>query len=241
MDIAKTASALKQRGDTAFRQGKYALATEFYTQAIGADHDVSPTLYTNCAQAELKQHKYREAIVSCTNALALDTRNVKALGRRGTAYARLGEHLKAEHDLQVALLVEPTNKTLARELETVKKVVKPGMEQPRNSLVFERAWREYGAHPELLYEYLRHISAEELPMLFRTSLESRHIAQIATAAEYAQSERNDAKFGATLLGALPRVERFALAVLFLGEGDRHLVQKIIKSSECEHVLAAQYE
>ncbi|KAJ1896995.1 hypothetical protein LPJ66_003657 [Kickxella alabastrina] len=174
MDIAKTASALKQRGDTAFRQGNYALATEFYTQAIDTDHDNQQT-------------------------------------------------------------------RLARELETVKKVVKAGMERPINSLVFERAWREYGAHPELLYEYLRHISAEELPMLFRTSLESWHIAQIAAAAEYAQSERNDETFGATLLGALPGIERFGLAVLFLGEGDRHSVQKIIKSSECEHVLAAQYE
>ncbi|KAJ2726590.1 hypothetical protein GGI07_000532 [Coemansia sp. Benny D115] len=231
----------KQRADSAFRAGNHDLAAELYTKAITID-PTNPVLFTNRAQAELKLLHYHKAIASCSAALALDPRNVKALWRRGTAYGLLAQYIEAKHDLQCALQIEPSNKLIAGELERIEKLVTAGnisMEKPNNSQMFERGWRQYGTRAELLYEYLKLIAPSELPRLFRASLESRHIMEIAAASEVALS-RDDAPFVASVLSILPQTDRFSLAVLFMDDKDKARVQTIAQSAHCSEQILKHY-
>ncbi|KAJ3531547.1 hypothetical protein NMY22_g8111 [Coprinellus aureogranulatus] len=112
------AQAQKEKGNDAFKNGKYADAVGFYSAAIIADRK-EPTYPLNRAAAYLKLGKYEDAERDCTTVLTLKPNHPKALFRRGQA--RMGlEHLEdARKDLAAALALAPQDKDIAKVLEEV--------------------------------------------------------------------------------------------------------------------------
>lgn len=75
------ARKLKDKGNEAFRGGRYAEATRLYTESI-ASWPGEATVYSNRAAALLKQMRFAEAEADCNRALELGRDfNVKTLLR----------------------------------------------------------------------------------------------------------------------------------------------------------------
>ncbi|CAD7701085.1 unnamed protein product [Ostreobium quekettii] len=120
------AKVKKEKGNTAYKEGKLSRAIKRYNDAIRAvEHDnefgdlkkdskeLKKSLWLNLAAAHLKQKSYKDVIQNCTKVLELDLNNVKALYRRAQAHMGRAEYLEAEMDLKKARQAEPDNKDLA--------------------------------------------------------------------------------------------------------------------------------
>ncbi|OQV23080.1 putative Peptidyl-prolyl cis-trans isomerase FKBP62 [Hypsibius exemplaris] len=77
-------------------------------------------VYTNIAAVQLKVPNYVSVIDICTKALAYQSNNVKALYRRGVAYARSGQNHLARTDLEDALKLAPHDPVVQNELRLLK-------------------------------------------------------------------------------------------------------------------------
>lgn len=113
--LKQKAIVQKDLGNAYFKEGKYELAIECYTQGITAD-STNALLPANRAMAYLKIQKYQEAEDDCTQAIALDTSYGKAFARRGTARVMLGKLKEAKEDFEMVLKLEPGNKQAISEL-----------------------------------------------------------------------------------------------------------------------------
>jgi tetratricopeptide (TPR) repeat protein len=104
------ATALKDRGNKFYQAGYYNAAVFCYAHSI----DLQPTslAYANRAMARLKLGQPAEAEKDCTAALQLDSSNIKALHRRGTARRQLGRLLEAAVDFEEALRLQPGHATV---------------------------------------------------------------------------------------------------------------------------------
>ncbi|KAG9019752.1 hypothetical protein FRB90_009622 [Tulasnella sp. 427] len=112
------AAVEKEKGNTAFRAGKFAEAVGHYSAAIFLDRN-DATLPLNRAAAYLKLGKNEDAERDCSTVLALAAgkNNVKALFRRFQARMALGRRADAEQDLREALRIEPQNEAVKKELQ----------------------------------------------------------------------------------------------------------------------------
>lgn len=77
--------------------------------------------HLNMALGYLKQQQFEKVVESCNVGLQIEPDNVKGLYRRSQAYVNLKRYSEAEADLSRALESEPTNTTVSRSLEFVKK------------------------------------------------------------------------------------------------------------------------
>ncbi|XP_074282551.1 70 kDa peptidyl-prolyl isomerase-like [Silene latifolia] len=126
---------LKDKGNCLFRQIFFDRAAACYDEAckllgisfgmIGGEDvqslsDLAVSLNSNLAACAIKLEEYRAAVELCTMILNKFPRNVKALFRRALACVKLKRFLEAEVDLVEALVVEPRNKDVLRELDVVK-------------------------------------------------------------------------------------------------------------------------
>ncbi|OQO05356.1 hypothetical protein B0A48_09124 [Cryoendolithus antarcticus] len=68
--MAHIADALKDKGNTAFRNGEYLDAEELYTQAI-QKYSRNPLIFTNRANARLKLQKWDAAVNDCLKSIDL--------------------------------------------------------------------------------------------------------------------------------------------------------------------------
>lgn len=116
--LKQKAIVQKDLGNAYFKEGKYELAIECYTQGITAD-STNALLPANRAMAYLKIQKYQEAEDDCTQAIALDTSYGKAFARRGTARVMLGKLKEAKEDFEMVLKLEPGNKQAISELAKI--------------------------------------------------------------------------------------------------------------------------
>lgn len=116
--LKQKAIVQKDLGNAYFKEGKYELAIECYTQGITAD-GTNALLPANRAMAYLKIQKYQEAEDDCTQAIALDTSYGKAFARRGTARVMLGKLKEAKEDFEMVLKLEPGNKQAISELAKI--------------------------------------------------------------------------------------------------------------------------
>jgi len=66
----------------------------------------------NAAQCALKQEAWREAEKRAAKALQLDSKNVKALFRRGSARTRMGDYSDARADLRKACELDPKSREI---------------------------------------------------------------------------------------------------------------------------------
>ncbi|XP_063783431.1 RNA polymerase II-associated protein 3 [Pseudophryne corroboree] len=108
----------KDLGNAYFKEGKYEIAIECYTQGIEAD-ETNALLPANRAMAYLKIQKYKEAEEDCTQAIALDITYGKAFARRGTARVMLGKLKEAKEDFEMVLKLDPGNKQAVSELAKI--------------------------------------------------------------------------------------------------------------------------
>ncbi|XP_074305449.1 uncharacterized protein LOC141640620 [Silene latifolia] len=126
---------LKDRGNGLFRQNHFDSAVACYDEAckllslslgnIGGQDiqslsDLVVSLLSNMAACAQKLEKYRAASGLCSMILDSFPRHVKALFRRAVASMKLKRFSKAELDLVEALVVEPSNKDVLRELDVVR-------------------------------------------------------------------------------------------------------------------------
>jgi peptidylprolyl isomerase len=130
----KVANKKKDIGNEYFKGGKITEATEQYSTALEYFKHAYPseeekqdvnaiklTLHLNLAACQLKTKDYSDAVLNCCKALDIDTKNVKALFRRGQAYSRDNEFDKAKADFDECLQLSPSNKEVRQELELLKK------------------------------------------------------------------------------------------------------------------------
>ncbi|GAA5886523.1 hypothetical protein JCM6882_001672 [Rhodosporidiobolus microsporus] len=99
----------KQRGNTFFAAGEFEKAIVSFTTA-SIIHPLEPTYSSNAAAARMKlgtASQYSEAICDCTVALFYDSRNIKALYRRGMALALTGHWKAAFADLKYLERIAP--------------------------------------------------------------------------------------------------------------------------------------
>ncbi|KAJ2849604.1 hypothetical protein IWW36_002501 [Coemansia brasiliensis] len=259
MPPEESANQFKSQGDSAFKQGKYAKAIDFYSQAICID-STNAVLFTNQAMAFLKLEKYTDAAENCSKALRLSPDNVKALWRRGVAYYNLGQLDDAQRDFTAALNLNPKNALLASELNKVKQAIDAAnfdsnarlpldifqydlssLSIAESSQNFERAWREHAHVPARLYRCLKLVPSTRLPRLFGASLESTHIADITAALEHGYQTFNDYELVHKVLSALPAANRFSLALLFLDakvkERIQRLLEQVASSADAKSLIA----
>ena len=117
-----TAKELKEKGNAAFQERKYADAEKFYSEAIQLNIGSRP-LWTNRAACRNTMKKYEEAISDCETALSIDRNSTRSIIQKGNALLGLCRfeeakkcyeslrslevgssvdlHLKKLHDIQV--------------------------------------------------------------------------------------------------------------------------------------------
>lgn len=70
------ATALKDKGNNAFKEHDWPGAIDFYSQAI-VKNDSDPVFYSNRAQAQIKLEAYGYAVADASKAIELDPNFVK--------------------------------------------------------------------------------------------------------------------------------------------------------------------
>ncbi|KAJ2922436.1 hypothetical protein H1R20_g14653, partial [Candolleomyces eurysporus] len=106
------------KGNEAFKQGRYADAVGFYTAAIIANRE-EPTYPLNRSAAYLKLGKFQDAQRDCTTVLKLNPKNAKAFFRRGQAWQGLDDLDKAHSDFWEAHQIEPNNQAVSDALNEI--------------------------------------------------------------------------------------------------------------------------
>ncbi|XP_008590665.1 PREDICTED: RNA polymerase II-associated protein 3 [Galeopterus variegatus] len=115
---SQKALALKEKGNTYFKQGKYDEAIECYTKGMDAD-PYNPMLPTNRASAYFRLKKFAVAESDCNLAIALNRNYTKAYARRGAARFALRKLEDAKKDYEKVLELEPNNFEASNELRKV--------------------------------------------------------------------------------------------------------------------------
>lgn len=88
-------------GNKSFRGGDYKLAEEYYTSAI-LKYEENHVLFTNRAQARLRQDKFQEAVDDCKEAIKLKQDNLKTIVIIIKALRGLKDFQKALDMLEIA-------------------------------------------------------------------------------------------------------------------------------------------
>ncbi|KAF4554096.1 Serine/threonine-protein phosphatase T-like protein [Elsinoe fawcettii] len=117
------ATALKNKGNDAFKNKDWPTAVEYYSQAI-EKYDKEPSFYTNRAQAHIKLEAYGYAIADSSKAIELDSNFTKAYYRRAVANTAILRHSEAIHDWRVVVKKLPGDKLAKAQFEACQKLVK---------------------------------------------------------------------------------------------------------------------
>ncbi|KAI0262104.1 ADP/ATP carrier receptor [Gloeopeniophorella convolvens] len=101
------AAALKQKGNEAYQDRKFAIAADYYTRAIAVSPQPEPVFYSNRAACyvNMQPPRHEQIIEDCDEALKLDSRYVKALNRRATALEALERFEEALRDFTAATIL----------------------------------------------------------------------------------------------------------------------------------------
>lgn len=118
---------------------KYQFGLSYFDHAYGASEDekkkieaIKLVLYLNLAMSQIKIQEYGDAILSCHKALDIETKNVKALFRRGQAYMLDAQFEKAKNDFKEALQYDPKNKQIRDEMVKLKKLEQDFKQKQKN-------------------------------------------------------------------------------------------------------------
>lgn len=126
------ANACKEKGNEAFKEGKFEEALTFYKNAINlspSDNKDLAIYYKNLAAVHLKLNKFDDAVEDCNKSLEIVPNDPKALFRRSQALENLERFEEAYRDARQILNDDPNNKTVQPLLERLYKIVQERAKQ----------------------------------------------------------------------------------------------------------------
>ncbi|XP_042323965.1 peptidyl-prolyl cis-trans isomerase D [Sceloporus undulatus] len=144
--IVSIAEDVKNIGNTFFKSQNWAMAVKKYTKslryveaskAVAKETDAAKlntaalTCYLNIAACKLKLSEWQDATENCTEALAIDPANTKALYRRAQAWEATKDYDQALADLHKAQGIAPQDKAIHIELQKVKQKIKNEKEKEK--------------------------------------------------------------------------------------------------------------
>ena len=110
----------KTSANQLFAQKKFKEAVQEYSQAISYN-PLQPTYYGNRAFAYIKQELYGAALLDSNEAIALDSKYIKAYYRRAVAQMALGKLKEALADFKSVAKVAPRDKDALLKLKECEK------------------------------------------------------------------------------------------------------------------------
>jgi len=124
----KEALVRKELGNEYFKKGFYKKALSEYTGSLTLDWN-EKTL-GNRALVWLKLEMYDECIKDCSQLIEMDSKCTKGYWRRGVARFSLGDLIGARKDLELAIVLEPGNKSIRDDLQKTRENVKQEKVRP---------------------------------------------------------------------------------------------------------------
>ncbi|KAG0230765.1 hypothetical protein BGW41_002401 [Actinomortierella wolfii] len=125
MDISEdqfvSAEQLKTQANEEYKQGKYAVAIDLYSQAINLEPR-NATYFGNRSAALMMLKKYKEAASDCQTAISLDPNFNKAYLRMAKCQLQLGNVSESTRLYNKVLEAEPNNAQAAKEQRQVQQV-----------------------------------------------------------------------------------------------------------------------
>ncbi|XP_053690671.1 FK506-binding protein 59 isoform X1 [Sabethes cyaneus] len=133
------AKLFKEKGTDYFKESKFKLALKMYEKSLSflssCDSQESKqfqlAVYLNKALCHQKLNDHDEAKSACNEALNIDSKNVKALYRRGQSKLALGDFEKAFDDFNLVREIEPENKAALNQVTICKQKIKDYNEQQK--------------------------------------------------------------------------------------------------------------
>ncbi|KAH8111616.1 TPR-like protein [Phellopilus nigrolimitatus] len=123
------ATDLKTKGNKAYGERKFVDAVKYYSRAIEVAPEPDPVFFSNRAASYMyfPAPEYEKAVEDCTEALRINPKHERSVGRRGTALEKLGRFEEALRDFTAAtLLTRFGDQKVAESVERVlKKVTEP--------------------------------------------------------------------------------------------------------------------
>uniref|UniRef100_H3A8Q6 Translocase of outer mitochondrial membrane 34 n=1 Tax=Latimeria chalumnae TaxID=7897 RepID=H3A8Q6_LATCH len=119
------AKLLKEEGNALVKKREYGKAIERYSESLKLNSK-EHTTYTNSYRAlcYLSLKQYQDAVKDCTEALRLDSGNVKAFYRRAQALKEMKDYKTGIADLHTLLKIEPKNSAAQKLLQELNRLVK---------------------------------------------------------------------------------------------------------------------
>ncbi|KIK50363.1 hypothetical protein GYMLUDRAFT_51265 [Collybiopsis luxurians FD-317 M1] len=160
-DIVKQAEKVKEKGNVAFKAGKYQEAIEHYTKAIEMN-PLEPAFLTNRAASYMALKRFRPALDDCQQAATIQSANpsAKTLLRLARCQLALGSATPASSTLRTVLSLEPKN---APAIELERKI--SSLENHLKTFETARGKKDWGLARLALDRCLQGIEgeAEEVP------------------------------------------------------------------------------
>lgn len=134
----ESCQALKEKGNKAYKEGKYIRAISKYEQALkpveyetNFDEEIKKeakemkkVIWLNIAAVALKQAEYHKAISNCNKVLEAEPTNIKALYRRSQAFMYRNDFIESERDIKLAHSLDSANRDVVTQYKKLKQYMK---------------------------------------------------------------------------------------------------------------------
>lgn len=143
-ELIQVALRFKDDGNIKFKEKKFKEAEGIYRDALShldtckIDNDeikkLKITLYQNLSVSLNYSGDHRDAVTNCTHAINLDPKAMKALYQRGIAHMKLKNFEDATQDLKEAIKLNPSDKKMRADFETLKNLKKQHNQGQKNAM-----------------------------------------------------------------------------------------------------------
>lgn len=148
---------LKSRARVSIQSRQYPVAELLYDKAIDVvkdsdDHErESAILFSNRSLVKLQMNKLEESLKDADRATELDRRYVKGFWRKGQALSALCRYKEAVEALKEAVVMDPKNKALMKEVEKCR-TLQEKQEEAKNNIVEEEKKEEKQKSTKIMKE-----------------------------------------------------------------------------------------
>ncbi|KAE9553016.1 hypothetical protein FO519_003777 [Halicephalobus sp. NKZ332] len=140
---AVTADSLKGDGNVFFQQKNYQKALEKFDEALVQakenEKELRAICHQNAAACLEKLDRIPEAILRCSDAIALRPNYIKAIMRRANLHAILGENEECLRDFAYVSIIDPSSKLLDKSFNTFERVHKQAVEKEFHEIMLQRS------------------------------------------------------------------------------------------------------